>query len=422
MFNVKSLSVAAAKLCLLLFLLVGLMGLPLLSVNGQSAAGPILFNNDNAGVVSTTPIFSLGYSTSTVNTFWNASLAFVATTSAPLARVDFKISRDSVVSTGDVLVAKLFLAGSSGGVGNVPVGEALAVSDPVLQSSLSYLGNNNLGSWVSFDFTSNMYSMVSGVTYCIVLDFSSFTNVAGNLVYFERFDSGGSSAARLHRFETTGANPSGVWVTFAYNQQFKFILYGEVVPGAFSVVYNGNGASGGSVPVDVGSPYVAGSTVTVLGVGDLVRSGYVFLGWSTWSGGEVYYVPDDPLVLDGNVVLFAVWGSDSSGGGDGGGGSGSGGGGVVGDSVLFGLFAVVVLVAWVISFARGSFGFYGLSGGLWVALGFALLVFGAPGDGFVVGFTYICFAVGAVMVFLMFWELYRMVKCRSKNNVEESVF
>jgi uncharacterized membrane protein YbaN (DUF454 family) len=76
----------------------------------------------------------------------------------------------------------------------------------------------------------------------------------------------------------------------------------------FRVYYNGNGESGGVVPVDGGSPYVEGSQVVVLGQGSLVRAGYSFIGWSTsstaviatFTAGSTFYIWSD-------TVLFAVW-------------------------------------------------------------------------------------------------------------------
>src|SRR5208283_2849861 len=49
----------------------------------------------------------------------------------------------------------------------------------------------------------------------------------------------------------------------------------------YNVTYNGNGASGGSVPVDNNS-YLQGQTVTVQGNnGGLVNTGSYFIGWNT---------------------------------------------------------------------------------------------------------------------------------------------
>ncbi len=50
-----------------------------------------------------------------------------------------------------------------------------------------------------------------------------------------------------------------------------------------SVTYDGNDHTGGTVPTDSDSPYEVGEEATVLGAGDLVRTGYTFDGWNTAS-------------------------------------------------------------------------------------------------------------------------------------------
>merc|ERR1712000_535123 len=50
----------------------------------------------------------------------------------------------------------------------------------------------------------------------------------------------------------------------------------------YTVTYDANSASSGSVPTDSTS-YQQGATVTVLNAGTLARSGYTFAGWNTAS-------------------------------------------------------------------------------------------------------------------------------------------
>lgn len=76
----------------------------------------------------------------------------------------------------------------------------------------------------------------------------------------------------------------------------------------YTVFYDANGATGGSVPVDPGT-YIAGALVTVLGSADLERTGFSFVGWNTASDrsgtgrveNEQFSMPAD------NVTLFAQW-------------------------------------------------------------------------------------------------------------------
>jgi uncharacterized repeat protein (TIGR02543 family) len=84
-------------------------------------------------------------------------------------------------------------------------------------------------------------------------------------------------------------------------------ISGEAVE-RYSVLYNGNGHTRGVTPVDVDSPYVGGSLVTVIDSGDLSRDGYVFLGWAFSSlEGVGVYLPGSTFTITGDVVLYAVW-------------------------------------------------------------------------------------------------------------------
>ncbi|WP_158014458.1 InlB B-repeat-containing protein [Ralstonia solanacearum] len=79
-----------------------------------------------------------------------------------------------------------------------------------------------------------------------------------------------------------------------------------------NVVYNGNGSTGGVVPVDA-TNYAAGSTVTVAAPGTLARSGATFLYWNTAADGSGTYhggIADSSFAFPnqpGNLTLFAIW-------------------------------------------------------------------------------------------------------------------
>ena len=77
----------------------------------------------------------------------------------------------------------------------------------------------------------------------------------------------------------------------------------------YTVTYEGNGSTGGEVPSDGSSPYVSGSTVTVLGnTGDLVKTGYGFAGWNTQADGKgTSYAPDATFTISANTTLYAKW-------------------------------------------------------------------------------------------------------------------
>lgn len=78
----------------------------------------------------------------------------------------------------------------------------------------------------------------------------------------------------------------------------------------YTVTYEGNGATGGDVPIDPNNPYFEGDAVTVIGnVGDLTRVGFIFVGWTMnpIGGGPVYRAGDMFTMPAENVVLYALW-------------------------------------------------------------------------------------------------------------------
>lgn len=76
----------------------------------------------------------------------------------------------------------------------------------------------------------------------------------------------------------------------------------------FSVTYNGNGSTGGSVPTD-GTAYEENDNVTILGnTGNLVKTGYEFAGWTDNSDGTgTVYSAGDTYSITGNTTFYAKW-------------------------------------------------------------------------------------------------------------------
>lgn len=80
-------------------------------------------------------------------------------------------------------------------------------------------------------------------------------------------------------------------------------------PGSYAVLYNGNGHTSGSTPVDAGS-YASGATVTVPGnTGSLARTGSTFAGWNTQAngGGTTYAAGSTFAMGAAHVTLYAKW-------------------------------------------------------------------------------------------------------------------
>lgn len=74
-----------------------------------------------------------------------------------------------------------------------------------------------------------------------------------------------------------------------------------------TVTYDGNGADGGSVPIDE-TRYQEGDKVTVLAHGDLARTGYEFIGWNTKADGSgKMYQAGNTFDIIADTTLYAQW-------------------------------------------------------------------------------------------------------------------
>ena len=80
--------------------------------------------------------------------------------------------------------------------------------------------------------------------------------------------------------------------------------------GGFTVTYNGNGNTGGTVPTDP-EGYSSGTSVTVIGnTGSLVKTGYTFAGWTLNNAGTgTVYGPDytTTISITENINFYAKW-------------------------------------------------------------------------------------------------------------------
>lgn len=80
-------------------------------------------------------------------------------------------------------------------------------------------------------------------------------------------------------------------------------------PVKYKIVYNGNGNTGGTIPVD-SNTYEALATVMVKeNTGSLVTSGYSFTGWNTAAAGDgALYAEGATFVMgSADVILYAQW-------------------------------------------------------------------------------------------------------------------
>jgi uncharacterized repeat protein (TIGR02543 family) len=113
-------------------------------------------------------------------------------------------------------------------------------------------------------------------------------------------------------------SPEGGRYTFPQSSLLRRKLGGccatSNVTSSYTVTYDGNDNTGGTLPADVTS-YASGSTVTILGnSGALTKSGVaVFAGWNTASDGTgTNYVGGNTFTITQNTTLYARWVSAGS--------------------------------------------------------------------------------------------------------------
>ena len=175
-----------------------------------------------------------------------------------------------------------------------------AVWQQISTCTVTYNGNGNTSGAVPLDSSS---PYLSGL----------IVTVLGN---------SGSLVKLGYRFLGWNTNSSATTAQYVVGNTFTInsntTLY-AVWKQIFTLTYNGNGNTGGSVPPDSNSPYDTGATVTVLGnLGNLVKTNYTFLGWSTSNSATVaQYTQGSTFTINSNTMLYAVW-SSAGGGFDGG--------------------------------------------------------------------------------------------------------
>ncbi|MBU7005971.1 InlB B-repeat-containing protein [Phosphitispora fastidiosa] len=157
--------------------------------------------------------------------------------------------------------------------------------------TVTYDGNSNTGGAVPTDATSYHNG-----------DTATVMGNTGSLVRTGYTFAGWNTAANGSGTSYTGGD------TFAIGTS-NVTLYAQWTVVDYTVTYNGNTNTGGSVPTD-GNTYNITDTVTVLGnTGSLVKAGYTFAGWNTAANGSgTSYTGGDTFAMgSSNVTLYAQW-------------------------------------------------------------------------------------------------------------------
>ena len=125
----------------------------------------------------------------------------------------------------------------------------------------------------------------------------------------------GSGALRRYNYSFTGwdTQPGGGGTAYQPGDTFSAALnttlfaQWQILPD-YTMTYDSNGATGGTAPVDAGSPYYADEYATVMSEGSLVKNHYTFAGWNTAANGTgTSYSAGASLLLTQNTTLYAQW-------------------------------------------------------------------------------------------------------------------
>lgn len=159
----------------------------------------------------------------------------------------------------------------------------------------SYSANKQSVDFYAVDKNDNIIS--NKVTASFSKANSSGTNFSGTIT----LNSGISGDDVRFKFASNSNATSTVCARF-----YNFTITYESAPSTFTVTYDANDATEGSVPED-NTEYASGASVTVLdNTGNLVKDGYSFDGWQIDKTGTVY-TAGQTFNISSNVTLYAKW-------------------------------------------------------------------------------------------------------------------
>ena len=168
----------------------------------------------------------------------------------------------------------------------------------------------------TFTFTGNttLYAQWTINTYTVTFN----NNTGSGTMTAQTGNYNTTAALTANTFTKTGYTFAG-WNTaadgtgtaYANGASYTFTasttLYAQWAINTYTVTYDANGGTGSQT--DPSSPYNYNSTVTVLGVGSITRSGgYTFTGWNTAANASgTAYAVSDTFTIAANTTLYAQW-------------------------------------------------------------------------------------------------------------------
>ncbi len=172
--------------------------------------------------------------------------------------------------------------------------------------------------------TVTLYAQWSPITYSVVFDENGSAD--GNMSELDGCKYDASYTLAANNFKKTGYTFDG-WNTEAdgsgnayadkatvknlsATDGTEIVLYAQWSPIAYSIAYDGNGATGGSMSVQSGCKYDTGYALAAVGY---KKTGYLFTGWNTQADGSGETYADKKIVKnlaesDGaEIIFYAQW-------------------------------------------------------------------------------------------------------------------
>jgi hypothetical protein len=225
------------------------------------------------------------------NSYLNGASAVVANNSGSLVKTSYAFIGWNTLANGS---GTTYSPGSSYIVGasNIVLYAKWAPTYPV-----TYNGNGNTGGSIPVD--GNLYQ--TGQTVTVLANTGNLSKTNGSFIGWNTAANGSGNSY--------GATGTSTFVIGSSN----VVLYAQWASVTYTITYVGQGATGGSAPVD-SNLYLSGSQATVLGnIGNLINPPYLFNGWNTQpgGGGTAYTAGELITFPSSNVVLYSQWASSA---------------------------------------------------------------------------------------------------------------
>jgi uncharacterized repeat protein (TIGR02543 family) len=199
----------------------------------------------------------------------------------------------------------------------------LAASTGLSKTGYTFAGWNdgsttsNAGTSVTITANKIFVAQWSAQSFSITYDGNTATSgsmtagsyVAGGVPYAVAANGFTKTGYNFAGWHTTSAGTGGTdyAVGAGYSTAANLILYAKWTPANYTITYNGNGSTGGTVPtagtLTTGTTFNADSNS-----GSLVKTGHTFAGWNTAANGSGSSIAINGVVTTtSNLTLYAQW-------------------------------------------------------------------------------------------------------------------